>query len=98
MTRPVATDVRIDNDSKQLVIHLSNDGEFRYPLRHLPKLGAASLDQQRNIRIWGGGQFLRWESVDEDISVPQLLAGVCSWAEIDGESVYEATNIDESIH
>ena len=94
MIRPIAIEAEINKADQQLIIRLSNDAELRYPLTKFPNLAHASADQQQAVTIWGGGQFLRWESVDEDISVPQLLAGVCSWAMLEGEPIHSpATTI-----
>lgn len=80
--RPVAKSVRIDEAAVQLCIALTNGGELRFPLQHFPRLARATPEERQQWTIWGGGQFVRWDVIDEDISVPQLLAGVCSWTEI----------------
>ncbi|WP_053958354.1 DUF2442 domain-containing protein [Sulfobacillus thermosulfidooxidans] len=93
MHRPVAIAVEIDESTQQLCIHLSNHGELRFPLHRFPRLAAASATQRQNCQIWGGGQFLQWPEIDEDISVPQLLCGVCSWVALDGPAHHQPMHL-----
>lgn len=45
------------------------------PLAWFPRLLHASAAQRQGYRISPSGQGLHWEALDEDISVPGLLAG-----------------------
>ena len=46
------------------------------PLLYFPRLLKATPEQRNCYEISGGGTGLHWEALDEDISVPCLLAGV----------------------
>jgi len=44
------------------------------PLAYFPRLLKATPTQRKDVRIFGGGEGLHWEEIDEDIFVPGLLA------------------------
>jgi len=52
---------------------LSNECTLSVPLARFPRLLSASDDDRANYLISAVG--LHWEALDEDISVPHLLAG-----------------------
>jgi hypothetical protein len=45
------------------------------PLTWIPRLMHATPRERSNFRLIGGGQGIRWEDWDEDISVEGLLVG-----------------------
>jgi len=45
------------------------------PLAWFPRLLEATPDQRQKYRISVTGEGLHWDEIDEDISVPALLAG-----------------------
>jgi hypothetical protein len=47
--------------------------ELSVPLAWFPRLAAASVEQRRGFELLDQGVELRWEEIDEDISVPNLL-------------------------
>lgn len=69
----VATAVSFDADN--LWVQLSDGRQLGVPLAYFPRLAKASSSQRRKYLISGGGVGLHWEELDEDISVPALLAG-----------------------
>jgi len=46
------------------------------PLAYFPRLLDAEPEQLNDFVMSGGGAGLHWEKLDEDISVPGLLAGI----------------------
>jgi len=54
-------------------VDLSDGRRLGVPLAWFPRLLRATPEQRANCRISRRG--LHWESLDEDISVPGLLAG-----------------------
>lgn len=73
---PLATDVHVTDDT--LTVDLSDGRTISVPLGWFPRLEDGSPDERLNWRLIGKGQGIRWEDVDEDISVEALLAGVPS--------------------
>ncbi len=67
-----ATQIRFDADS--MWVSLSDGRVLGVPLAWFPRLLNASLEQLSEVRISGRG--LHWESLDEDISIAGLLAGL----------------------
>jgi Protein of unknown function (DUF2442) len=68
---PLAVDVRCTDNALHVV--LADGREISVPLTWSPRLKAATPDQRKKWRLIGGGVGIRWESVDEDISVESLL-------------------------
>lgn len=56
-----------------LVVELSDGRSVSAPLEWFPKLRDASEAQRRDWSLVGRGVGIRWESLDEDISVEGLL-------------------------
>ncbi|WP_408362103.1 MULTISPECIES: DUF2442 domain-containing protein [unclassified Paraburkholderia] len=69
--RPVATDVNVDKDGFTVV--LMDGGKLKVPFKRFPKLFTASRDQRRAVRISASGSGLRWDQLDEKISVSELM-------------------------
>jgi hypothetical protein len=71
---PRAHRVWFDDDS--LWVELADGRRIGVPLAYFPRLLEASTQQRAKYQMSGGGTGLHWEELDEDISVPGLLAGV----------------------
>lgn len=69
--RPIATKVLVDEDS--LTVILKHGGSLHVPLRLFPKLWVATSGQRCDVRISASGAGLRWDNLDEDISVSELM-------------------------
>ncbi|CAB1129436.1 conserved protein of unknown function [Candidatus Hydrogenisulfobacillus filiaventi] len=70
---PKVTGVRFVED--WIAFDLTNGGELRFPLSAFPVLAAASPELRAEWRIWLDGEAVRWDALDEDISVRLLLTG-----------------------
>ena len=66
-----ATDVRFDDD--MMWVGLQDGRQLGVPLAWFPRLLSASATERAGVEVTPFG--LHWESLDEDISVPALLAG-----------------------
>ncbi len=62
-------------DANNMKVQLVDGRELGVPLVYFPRLAKASAAQRKNYVISGGGRGLHWDDIDEDISVPALLAG-----------------------
>ena len=74
VAEPVATDVRFDAD--MMWVDLADGRRLGVPLAYFPRLLNADLARRAAFTLSGGGTGIHWEDLDEDISVPSLLAGV----------------------
>jgi hypothetical protein len=73
MDVPHAVSVLIDEDT--LTVELDDGRTVSVPVAWYPRLFHASKEERGNWRLIGKGQGIRWENVDEDISVEGILAG-----------------------
>ena len=62
-------------DNENLWVELMDSRQLCVPLVNFPRLLKASPEQRNCYEISGGGTGLHWHALDEDISVPGLLAG-----------------------
>lgn len=74
VTDAQAKAVRFDLDT--MWVDLEDGRQLGVPLAYFPRLLNATPAQRENITISGGGKGLHWDDLDEDISVPSLLAGI----------------------
>ena len=70
---PVAVSVSVDD--KSFWIELSDGRTLGVPLVYFPRLLNATKKQLQKFELSGGGRAIHWESLDEDISVKNLMLG-----------------------
>ena len=73
MEVPAATSILVNDDS--LTVELSDGRSISVPLSWYPRLVHATMEERAKWELIGDGQGLRWEDLDEDISVEGLLSG-----------------------
>lgn len=73
---PHAVRARYDRRSRRIVIELTNGSQFAFPAELAQGLSGASPEALAEIELSGGGYGLHWPSLDVDLTVPGLLAGV----------------------
>ena len=71
---PIAKNVRFD--AERMYVTLVDDREISVPLQWFPILSHATPEQRNNWKLAHNGIGIRWEDIDEDISVKGLL-GTC---------------------
>lgn len=69
----LATSVECTDD--QLVVTLSDGRTLSVPLAWFPRLLGATSEERAGWRLIGSGEGIRWEALDEDLSVRGLLRG-----------------------
>ncbi|MFL9904251.1 DUF2442 domain-containing protein [Paraburkholderia fungorum] len=67
----MARNVNVDEDGFTVI--LMDGGKLVVPFQRFPRLFTASRDQRRAVRISASGSGLRWDQLDEDISVSELM-------------------------
>lgn len=65
----------VDCTDDELVVALSDGRTLSVPLAWFPRLLGAAAANRANWRLLGGGEGIRWEALDEDLSVRGLLRG-----------------------
>ena len=69
--QPLAVDVSFSSDMLQ--VELADGRAIAVPLEWFPDLEAASAKDRKNWQLIGGGLGIRWETLDEDVSIESLL-------------------------
>jgi hypothetical protein len=72
----LAEDVKLTRDELRVV--LSDGRTIAAPLAWFPRLLHGTSEERTDWRLIGKGSGIHWESLDEDISVAGLLAGLPS--------------------
>lgn len=73
MAEPSA--VRVWFDTMRMFVALTDGRELSVPLGGFPRLMHATAEQRMRVELSGRGLGLHWPELDEDISVPGLVAG-----------------------
>ncbi|MFZ2956607.1 MAG: DUF2442 domain-containing protein [Candidatus Ozemobacteraceae bacterium] len=73
---PRAVSAKYDAKSKRLVINLRSGVTFLLPIKLIEGMDSATGRELSAVEILGNGAALHWDSLDVDLSVPQLLMGV----------------------
>jgi hypothetical protein len=73
---PRAASARYARETGRIEVDLTNGCGFAFPAALVVGLSQASADQLSEVEVLGLGLGLHWETLDLDLSVPELLAGV----------------------
>ncbi|WP_240695903.1 DUF2442 domain-containing protein [Candidatus Chloroploca sp. Khr17] len=65
--------VAIQCDAISLHVQLADGRELSIPLVWFPRLLRATPEQRQSWQLIGQGEGIRWDALDEDISVASLL-------------------------
>jgi hypothetical protein len=68
--------VKIWFDEDNIWLLLADGRQLSVPKVYFPRLQKASAADLEKYEMSGGGIGIHWESLDEDIHVPNLLAGI----------------------
>ena len=69
--QPLAVDVFCSDDA--LRVALADGRAVSVPLDWFPRLEGATPEERKHWRLIGGGLGIRWEAIDADVSVENLL-------------------------
>jgi Protein of unknown function (DUF2442) len=69
--QPLAVDVACSHEG--LSVDLADGRKISVPLHWFPRLEGASHGDRKSWELIGGGLGIRWDALDEDISVESLL-------------------------
>jgi hypothetical protein len=75
-TEPRAARATYQARDNTLRIELTNGAEISIPVKLIPALKGASLNEVRSVEVLGRGGGLHWETLDVDLSVPGLVSSV----------------------
>ena len=71
-----AISAKFDAKSKRLVIDLRSGVTFLLPVKLVEGLEKATGKELSEVEILGSGAALHWDSINVDLSIPDLLMGV----------------------
>lgn len=72
-TEPAA--IRAWAEKRTIFVELHDGRTVGFPADRFRRLAAASEDQLAEVTVEVDGFALRWETLDEDITVPGIVAG-----------------------
>ncbi len=72
-TEPAALRVWIEN--RMVFLELTDGRILGFPANRFKRLHDASIEQLQKVSLELNGYALRWEELDEDITVPGIVAG-----------------------
>ena len=67
--------LRVWVEGRMVFLELTDGRVVGFPSDRFPRLRLASDEQLRNVTLEVDGFALRWEELDEDITVPGVVAG-----------------------
>ncbi|MEX2175543.1 MAG: DUF2442 domain-containing protein [Pirellulaceae bacterium] len=67
--------VRVWVDERMVFVELIDGRIVGFPANRFQRLKNATLDELKQVSLELDGYALRWESLDEDITVPGIVAG-----------------------
>ena len=62
-------------DRHMIWIELDDGREIGFPIGKIPRLAKADDDLVSRVRVEARGRALRWDELDEDLSVEGIVAG-----------------------
>jgi hypothetical protein len=69
------TAIRVWIEKRMVFFELSDGRIIGFPAQRFSRLKDATEDQLKNVSLRLDGYALRWEELDEDITVPGIVAG-----------------------
>jgi hypothetical protein len=72
-TEPRALDAHYDPETGRIVVELASGVAVAFPPSITERLAGATPSQLASVEIYPDGEALRWEALDEDLSVPGLV-------------------------
>ena len=73
---PRALAARYDVATRRVVVDLTNGCTFIFPAERGEGLQGAGDAELAAVEVLPGGEALHWETLDADLGVPQLIAGI----------------------
>ncbi|WP_088895016.1 DUF2442 domain-containing protein [Leptolyngbya ohadii] len=73
---PRAISAKYNRKTKKIAIQLSNGVDLAFPAEYGQGLQGASPEELAEVEITPSGLGLHWESLDADLSIPELFSGV----------------------
>lgn len=67
--------IRVWVEGRMVFLELTDGRIVGFPANRFQRLRDASAEQLRKVMLELDGYALRWEEIDEDITVPGVLAG-----------------------
>jgi len=67
--------IRVWNDGRMIMLELTDGRIFGFPADRFKQLRNSTDEQLAEVRLRLNGFALRWETLDEDITVPGVVAG-----------------------
>lgn len=70
--------VSVEVNDESIIVNLSDGRTVSVPIEWFPRLMQASKEERDAWNLIGNGEGIRWDALDEDLSVEALVRGVPS--------------------
>jgi len=67
--------IRAWTEARAIFLELTDGRIFGFPANRFKRLKSASNAELKQVEIQVNGYALRWENLDEDVTVPGVVAG-----------------------
>ncbi|HWL95677.1 MAG TPA: DUF2442 domain-containing protein [Phycisphaerae bacterium] len=67
--------IRAWAEDRMIWLELDDGRQVGFPAKKFPRLNGATDAQLADVQVQARGQALRWEEIDEDLTVADILAG-----------------------
>lgn len=61
-------------NNNNIIVEMSNGKIIETPIKYYPNLSKGTQNQINNYEIKGGGRWIHWEELDEDLSAEGFLS------------------------
>ncbi|MDR3695854.1 DUF2442 domain-containing protein [Mucilaginibacter sp.] len=61
-------------ENNNIIVQMSNGKIIETPINYYPNLSKGTKTQMDNYEIKGGGRWIHWEELDEDLSAEGFLS------------------------
>ena len=75
ITETEPTALRVWVEGRMVFLELTDGRVIGFPANRFARLRDASMEQLQKVTLELNGYALRWEELDEDITVPGIVAG-----------------------
>ena len=76
LSEPRATSARYEAGGRRVIVELANGCTFAFPADFAQGLEGASDADLADMEVLGNGYGLHWPTLDTDLAIPDLMAGL----------------------
>lgn len=70
----MSTITSVEFKNNNIIVKMSDGQVIESPIKYYPNLSKGTQNQINNFEIKGGGRWIHWEELDEDLSAEGFLS------------------------